>query len=88
VAVKLIVCVGVFVFLADCVRNVWVKPGTSQQDFSNDRYDCLQQSQQHQSSAYVNPYGGAGSSGAATNIVLFGACMNAHGWYLERQPVS
>jgi hypothetical protein len=70
--------------LAGC-NMVWVKPGGTQQGFAGDRYTCLQQSQQQQSSAYINPYGGVAGSGSVTNNGLFNACMNAHGWYLQRQ---
>jgi hypothetical protein len=38
---------------AGCAPQVWVKPGASAQDFANDKYTCLQQSQQQGSSIYV-----------------------------------
>jgi hypothetical protein len=43
----------------------------------------MQESQHQVSSAYVSRYGGAASSGQSTNMALFGACMNANGWYLQ-----
>lgn len=70
--------------LAACAPT-WVKPGASQNDFSKDRYDCLQQSQQRVSGAYVNAYGGASSNKVITNDQLFGACMNSKGWTLQSQ---
>jgi hypothetical protein len=35
------------------------------------------------SSTYVNQFGGSSQSGVTTNGPLFGACMNAQGWYLQ-----
>lgn len=71
--------------LSGCVTTppkVWSKPGSSQDEFSKDRYTCLQQAQQPVSGAYVNQYGGSSSGQMITNDNLFGACMNANGWYL------
>lgn len=73
--------------LAGCAQ-VWVKPGASQSDFSTDRYTCLQESQQHQSSAAVNAYGGAAQSGSVTNGFLFNSCMNAKGWTLQQAQAN
>jgi hypothetical protein len=63
----------------------WNKPGASQQEFSENKYSCMQQSQQRVSGARVNAYGGASASEVVTNQGLFNACMNAQGWYLARQ---
>lgn len=69
--------------LAGCAQQkVWEKPGSSQSDFGQDRYACLQQSQQPSSGAYVNRYGGFASSNIITNGGLFDACMNSRGWNL------
>jgi hypothetical protein len=75
----------IFACLALCAcapQSLWLKPGAAADDFSNDKYACMQQSQQQNSSAYVDRYGGVASSGMITNGNLFGACMNARGWYL------
>ncbi len=64
--------------------GTWVKPGATQQDFSSDKYQCLQESQQQKGYATVNQWGGSAFSGASTNGNLFASCMNAHGWYLQR----
>jgi hypothetical protein len=48
----------------------------------------MQQFQQRVSQAQVYTYGGQASSGVVTNEALFQACMNARGWYIERQKVS
>lgn len=80
------VCVVMFLaLLTGCANNVWTKAGAGQNEFSQARYNCLQQSQQGASSAYVNRYGGAASSGVVTNDGLFSACMNAAGWSLQDQ---
>jgi hypothetical protein len=63
-----------------------VKPGASQADFAQVRYNCMQQSQQRVGTAFVNQYGGAANNSVITNQNLFGACMNAQGWSLQQQP--
>jgi hypothetical protein len=72
--------------LGACAQKVWTKPGATQSDFGQDRYACLQQSQQHASSAYVNSAGGVANEGAITNGLLFNGCMNSKGWSLGDQP--
>lgn len=79
---KLILIVPIGLTILGCVPIGWQKQGASQDDFARDRYTCLQQSQQSASSAYVNGNGGIANSGSITNGGLFGACMNASGWYL------
>ena len=84
--VQIAVLFASVILLAGCAtppQKAWFKPGATQTEFSNDKYACLQQSQQERSGAYVNAYGGASTSGAVTNWTLYGACMNAHGWYLR-----
>lgn len=75
-------------FLAACAPMTWNKPGASQNDFSQDRYACMQQAQQPVSGAVVNAYGGAASSQVVTNGNLFSSCMNAKGWYLNNNQQS
>ena len=67
---------------APIAQPVWGKPGASLNDFSRDKYTSLQESQQRAGRAYVNAYGGRSDEGVITNGQLFGACMNANGWYL------
>ena len=70
--------------LASCAaKQEWVKPGAGQNEFTQARYSCLQQSQQSFGAAYVNRYGGSASSGMTTNGGLFDACMNSQGWILQ-----
>lgn len=61
----------------------WIKDGGSRQEFSQTNYECMQQAQQRRSDAYVNGYRGASQSLVVTNLDLFSACMNAHGFYLR-----
>jgi hypothetical protein len=75
--------------LAACAtqpQTLWLKPGAASEDFGQDRYACLQQSQQQSSSAYIDRYGGVANSGAITNGGLYDACMNSKGWVLT--PVT
>ena len=80
VIVMVIICFG----LACAPRMIWVKPDASQDDFSKDKYTCMQEAQQPVSSSTVNAYGGYSGSHVRTNKALFKACMNAKGWYLQR----
>jgi hypothetical protein len=83
---KLLVVATAFLLLAGCGgRRVWNKPGSTRQEFSQDKYECMQQSQNRVSRAYVDPYGGSASSRTATNVPLFNACMEARGYSLERE---
>jgi hypothetical protein len=75
-------------FLSACARPVWVKPGASQSDFSSDRYACLQESQQRFAGLTINASGGAAVDKSVTNDQLFSSCMNARGWYLQRQAAD
>jgi hypothetical protein len=71
--------------LVSCVQQsqqLWLKPGAAAEEFSQERYACLQQSQQPSSSSYLNRYGGVSNSNIITNGGLFDACMNSRGWAL------
>jgi hypothetical protein len=80
---KRIALVSSLILLSACANQVWVKPGATQSEFAQQKYACMQQSQQQVSSAYVNQYGGSSGSHVTTNKPLFNACMNAQGWYLQ-----
>jgi hypothetical protein len=82
---KRIAVASSIIFLSSCAnhQNVWVKSGATQAEFAQDKYSCMQQSQHRVSSAYVDQYGGSSNSRVTTNNPLFGACMNARGWYLQ-----
>jgi hypothetical protein len=73
------------IVLFGCAPMTWTKPGATHDDFTKDRYSCMQQSQQRVSSAYVNQYGGSANDSVITNGNLFGACMNAQGWTLQKK---
>ena len=84
--------------LYGCAPMTWQKPNGTQEEFAQVRYDCLQKSQQQRSgSSYSNSGGyvssmsssqGSSYSGPVTNDALFGACMNAKGWYLQAQSTN
>lgn len=78
--------VSVFALSACAPMMSWNKPGASQAEFSQDKYDCMQQSQQQVSGAYINKFGGGSSSQVITNGNLFSSCLNAKGWTLVQQP--
>jgi hypothetical protein len=72
--------------LASCAlfpQKQWYKPGASYNDFTNDRYACMQESKAPVSGTYVNRYGGASSSSVEVNNNMFSACMQARGYYLR-----
>ena len=75
--------------LAGCAKYVWVKPGGTQGEFSQDRYACMQETQQRVSGTIVTQYGGTSvgvsQNSVATNASLFQACMNARGWFLQAE---
>ena len=77
--------------LTACANNnmVWYKPNATQEMLAQDRYVCLQQSQQPTASAYYGNYAGllqskqyTADAGMVTNNKLFEACMAARGWGL------
>ena len=55
-------------------------PSSNQQTYMQDRYACIQQSQQARSSAYVNAYGGSSEGGTFVSRGLFMNCMAAKGY--------
>jgi hypothetical protein len=69
-------------------KMVWVKPGTSQTEFAQDRYACMKESQQRVSTTIVNEAVGSSLSNVVTNGQLFGACMNAKGWVLQNEQTA
>jgi hypothetical protein len=72
---------GLLTVIASGPNMVWVKRGSTQQDFNQDKYACMQQSQQ----PYYDRAGAYSSSGVNTNMNLYNSCMEARGWSLQRQ---
>ena len=74
----------------------WSKTNLTQQEFSKDKYECIQQSQQTKNDeqgttgtdTFYEP--GHASSKAVINQTLFKLCMEARGWMeiLEEKPAS
>jgi hypothetical protein len=85
---KKLILIGMVGVLNGCAAFVppatctWQKPG-AMESVDVIKYQCLQESQQRQSSAYINGYGGAAQNGVITNWPIFDACMNAHGFYCQ-----
>jgi hypothetical protein len=52
----------------------------SQQQWAQDRYSCLQQTQQRVSTAVEDQYGGAASSVVMPSCSAFNACLAARGY--------
>jgi predicted lipoprotein len=87
---------GLILSCASTPQRKWYKPNFTKQEFARDKYDCMQQSQQSQSSAmgaycvgyYCQP--DQAQSSVVTNWDLFNACMEARGWSLvdemQQQP--
>ena len=80
-------------FLLACASApewTWQKPNSSETDFHNTQYICLQKSQQPFSTSSAINSGGlispdsissrSFSSGMMTNAALFEACMLSNGW--------
>jgi hypothetical protein len=59
---------------------------SSQQDFMNIRYQCLRETQQRVSGAFVNQYGGASSSTVMPTCSAFNACLASKGFYRSDTP--
>jgi hypothetical protein len=81
VSTALIASVNVWLlFFIGCApqQKVWVKPGATTQDFSQDKYRCLQEANRKGYSG--NAYGYSG--GDYVNLGIFNACMEAAGWAL------
>lgn len=53
---------------------------STQQQFMQDRYACVQQAQQSRSSGYANAYGASLGSAVVTNRGVFMSCMGAKGY--------
>lgn len=66
----------------------WVSnnTGLTQQDFQNAWYQCLRETQQRVSNAYVNAYGGSAGSSVMPSCGAFNSCLAVHGFY-QAQPV-
>ncbi len=81
VSTGLIVAVNIWLlFFIGCApkEKVWVKSGASTQDFSRDKYRCLQEANRKGYSG--NAYGYSG--GDYVNWGLYNACMESAGWAL------
>jgi hypothetical protein len=71
--------------LSSCAAPVWYKSNQKPGEFEQDKYSCIQQSQQQMGVAQVNVYGGTAVNQVVTNNSLFNSCMNSRGWSLHKQ---
>ena len=55
----------------------------SQQQYLQDRYQCIQEAQRRVSGAVVNNYAGAASSNLVVSYSMYTACMGARGYQLD-----
>ncbi|MDF2462435.1 MAG: hypothetical protein K0Q43_670 [Ramlibacter sp.] len=85
---RLLFAILLFGLVSGCANRLYwnFPPGGTTQQFHQDEYACLQESQQRQSSAAVNRYGGSSQSGSATNAGLYKACMYARGYREGKRP--
>ena len=85
IIVGALVLFGVLTIIGSGPNNVWVKPGSSEQDFNKDKYECMKENQKQVSSGYGNRYGASTSSDVVVDWNLFNHCMVARGWSLQEQ---
>jgi hypothetical protein len=76
------------VFLGGCANYVWIKDGATQEEFAHDRYDCLREAQQQETTTSVGLFGIDDETESNANAGLYQACMNARGYTLQRQQTS
>jgi hypothetical protein len=82
---KCIVMLGSLLFLAGCETGPELgreKSGGTVQEFTNTRFQCLQQASGRVSSANVNNQGGQYRSGTGCSQNLYDACMQSKGWFV------
>jgi hypothetical protein len=71
--------------LSGCARAVpahWAKPGADQTTFMQDRYACIQQSQQNKA-VWDNGQNGGGVATVVTSRGMLVSCMAAKGYSLD-----
>lgn len=80
---RAILCLVFIAGLPGCAtdQTSWEMPsGRTEQQFRQDQYACLQESQYRSSSANIGPYGGSAQSGQNFNLNLATLCMQARGY--------
>jgi len=71
-------CCGL-VLLTGC-SGAWMKPAASQQEFGEDRSECLREAERPGGSVFINPLTGTPGQEGHTDSHRFHACMVEHGW--------
>lgn len=93
-AVGVLALLASSMFTSACVKAPpptlhFEKPGANQQAFMEDRYGCIQSSQQARTRAVVDRDGGVSNGAIVTSRSVFLSCMGAKGYQLtERGPLS
>jgi hypothetical protein len=67
------------IVLSGCAADrppIWDKPGSTEQEFNVDKFDCMRQTQENR----VAIVGNLAASGTVTNAPLYNACMQARVW--------
>lgn len=60
----------------------WISnSNATQEQFMRDRYQCLSETQQRVSQAFINQYGGASNSAVMPSCSAFNACLGAKGYF-------
>jgi hypothetical protein len=77
---RLAASIGIASLLSACAQMAWQKPGTTKEDFTQARYACMREAQQHVGAT------ASASAHVVMNQSLFDACMASHGWTWQRQP--
>lgn len=85
---KFLVIISILALVGCAQQKSWMKPNSTASDFENDKYQCLQQSQQRVGVAQVNAYGGNAVNSVTTNDMLFTSCMNSKGWSLQNKDIA
>jgi hypothetical protein len=76
IVMVLIVFVGALTIIASAPNRIWVKPGSTQQDYNKDSYECEKDARQ-------SGYYGTGITRDIEMQNFFSRCMVSKGWSLQ-----
>ncbi len=78
-AMRIAAGIVLLVLMSGCVKRGWAKPGSTRQEFAEQRYDCRRQSKD----GFL--YDKQGNTKMVRDDRMFFECMEAHGWSLEER---
>jgi hypothetical protein len=87
IQLKMVSSVALLTTLCGCAQT-WFKASAQSGEFEQDRYACIQTSQQGYSEASISRYSLGAVSTQITNPTLFASCMNAKGWTLQNKEAT